>query len=194
MIVLSVTGSRVLSRAWAAAPLVIAKAAQRRAVQFPVHDFTLTDQYGRNFRFEPLRGKVILVGFAYTTCPDVCPLMTAAMRQVQTSLSPAEHDAVYLLTVTTDPEIDEAKVLASYAKRYGVDLSNWAFLTGDEAMLAPVWKNFGVRVQRKARGLIDHTSLTAVIDQSGIVRFAYHGASPDPKVVLHDLRSLLHRR
>jgi protein SCO1/2 len=164
--------------------------AQRSEVRIPIGQFSLTDQSGRRFELASIKGKIILIDFAYTTCPDVCPLMTAAMRTVQRNLNATERRTVYLLTVTTDPEIDIPKVLAAYAKRYHADLTNWAFLTGDPLSLAEVWKRFGVKVVRRARGLVDHTPLTAVIDQSGAMRFAYHGAAPDPKSILRDIRSL----
>ncbi len=93
------------------------------------------------------------MAFAYTTCPDVCPLITAALRQVQSGLTAEERKKAFLLTITTDPEIDSPKVLAGYAKRYGAELANWSFLTGDQAALQKVWKNFGVGVKRKAPGL-----------------------------------------
>jgi protein SCO1/2 len=165
--------------------------AQRRQVQISIRNFSLVDQSGRPLVFDRLKGKVVVANFAYTTCPDVCPLMTAAMRRVQTSLSDAESGSVHFLTITTDPEVDEPKVLASYAERHGADLSNWSFVTGAETSLRPVWKNFGVGVRRVARGLIDHTALTAVIDKAGSMRVAYHGAAPDPSLVLKDVRSLL---
>jgi protein SCO1/2 len=168
-----------------------AKGAERREVRIPVEDFTLMDQSSRPFKFQSLRGRVAVVAFTYTTCPDVCPLITAAMRQVQDGLKGKERTLTYLVTVTTDPEIDTPKVMAAYAKRYGVDPANWAFVTGDEAALKKVWKNFGVGVKRKARGLIDHTTLTAVVDQSGTMRIAYIGTSPDPKAILQDMRKLL---
>ena len=171
-----------------------AKGAERREVRIAVEDFTLTDQASRPFKFQSLRGKVAIIAFAYTTCPDVCPLITAAMRQTQEGLTKDERAVAYFVTITTDPEIDTPKVMAAYAKRYGVDLSNWAFLTGDEAVLKKVWKNFGVGVKRKARGLIDHTTLTAVVDRSGTMRIAYIGTSPDPKAILQDLRKLLQGR
>ena len=166
------------------------KSTERREVRIPIEDFTLTDQTSRPFKFQSLRGKVTIIAFAYTTCPDVCPLITAAMRQAQESLTKDERASTYFVTITTDPEIDTPKVMASYAKRYGVDLSNWAFLTGDEAALKKVWKNFGVGVQRKARGLIDHTTLTALVDRNGTMRIAYTGTSPDPKAILQDMRKL----
>jgi protein SCO1/2 len=170
------------------------KETQRRELQIPVRDFTLTDQFGRKFRFQTLRGRVVVVAFGYTTCPDICPLTTAALRHVQTTLVPGEQESVFFVMITTDPEVDEPKVLRSYAKRFGIDFSNWVFLTGNEADLNPVWKNFGVRVLRKARGLIDHTLLTTVIDQTGKVRVAYYGAAPDSKLILEDVRRLLRWR
>ena len=105
-----------------------------------------------------------------------------------------EHSSVYFITVTTDPEVDNPKMLAVYAKRYKMDLSDWAFVTGEEVVLRGIWKNFDVQVVRKARGLVDHTSLTAVIDRTGTMRFAYYGTAPDPKVVIEDVRSLLAHR
>ncbi len=164
---------------------------QRREVKLAIDDFILTDQSGKTFRFNQLSGKVVLVGFAYTTCPDVCPLLTAALRQVQSRLTATERKDVQLLTITTDPEIDSPKVLAGYAKRYGAELDNWAFLTGDEKKLRAVWKNFGVGVKRKGRGLIDHTPLTAIVDRRGFLRVAYIGPTPEVRVVLDDLRSFL---
>ena len=169
------------------------KTVERREVYIPISDFTLVDQISREFQFSKLTGRVVVVAFAYTTCPDICPLITAALRQVQSGLTPDERTKVYLLTITTDPEIDSPKVLAGYGKRYGADFTNWSFLSGDQAALQKVWKNFGVGVKRKARGLVDHTPLTAVVDRQGKMRVAYLGPAPDAKAVLKDVRSLLRK-
>ena len=167
------------------------KNVERRAVEIPIADFTLVDQNSREFQFSKLTGRVVVVAFAYTTCPDVCPLLTAALRQVQSGLTPDEHKKVFLLTITTDPEIDAPKVLASYGKRYGADFANWSFLSGDQAALQIVWKNFGVGVKRKARGLVDHTPLIAVVDRKSKMRVVYVGATPDANMVLDDVRRLV---
>jgi cytochrome oxidase Cu insertion factor (SCO1/SenC/PrrC family) len=89
--------------------------------------------------------------------------------------------------------VDTPKVLSSYARRYGVDHANWAFLTGEQEALAPVWKTFGVKVVRKSRGLIDHTPLMAVIDRQGTTRVVYLGTFPDTRIILEDIRRLLRR-
>ena len=169
------------------------KPVQRREVQIPIKDFTLVDQNSREFKFSQLASRVVVVAFAYTTCPDVCPLITAALRQVQSGLTAEERRKVFLLTITTDPEIDSPKILADYSKRYGAELATWSFLTGDPTALQKVWKNFGVGVKRKGRGLVDHTPLTAVIDRQGKMRVAYVGPAPEAKAVLLDVRRFLVR-
>ncbi len=163
---------------------------QRREVKIPIDDFILTDQNGNAFEFKRLRGKVVVVAFAYTTCPDICPLITATLRQVQIKLTTSERQTVQLLTVTTDPEIDSPKVLTAYAKRYGAELDNWSFLTGNENTLRKVWRNFGVGVKRLGRGLVDHTPLISIVDMSGVLRIAFIGPSPDVNLVLKDIRTL----
>ena len=168
-----------------------ARELERRDVNMPIPDFALTDQKGEVFDFKTFRGKIVLLAFVYTTCPDVCPLVTVNMRSVQKDLSPKERESVYLLSVTTDPEIDEPKILQSYGERYQVDFTNWSLLTGNVQQLAPVWKAFGIKVLRKARGLVSHTSLTAMMDKKGIVRLIYDGRGPNAKVILEDLRMLL---
>jgi len=165
--------------------------AERHQVHAVVNDFSLTDQAGRPFRFQTLRGKVVLLTFLYTTCSDVCPLLTANMRALQQSLTARERQDVYFVSVTTDPEVDTPSVLKSYADRYKVDFSDWSFLTGDQRSLEPVWKMFGVKVERVARGLINHTTLTALIDSKGVMRLVYLNAAPDPKRMLADVRGLL---
>src|SRR5262245_35093779 len=170
------------------------KSVERRQLKLPINDFSLIDQAGHGFQFQKLRGRVVIVAFAYTTCPDVCPLITAALREIQMKLSVSERQNSHLLTVSTDPEIDSPKVLTAYAKRYGADLSDWSVLTGDESALRSVWKAFGVGVRRKARGLIDHTPLTAIVDRRGMLRVAYIGPSPDVNSVLADVRTLIAER
>jgi protein SCO1/2 len=112
---------------------------------------------------------------------------------VQQGLTEAEGKNVHLITVTTDPEIDSPEVLTAYAKRYNVEFANWSFLTGRESDLQKIWKNFGVGVKRRGRGLVDHTALTAIVDQKMQMRYVYIGPSPDPKQVLTDVRALLAR-
>jgi protein SCO1/2 len=156
--------------------------------------FVLPNQDGNRFDSTTLRGKVVVLNFIFTTCTDVCPLFTANFAQLQRSLNNERGGDLFLVSITTDPEVDSPKVLKAYAQRYGADLKNWAFLTGSEAQLKPVWKSFGIRVIRKGRGLVQHTSLTTVIDRQGIRRFNFFGEKWQLKDLLRDTSTLLEEK
>ena len=157
-------------------------------------DFVLLNQNGNRFDSTTLRGKIVVLNFIFTTCTDVCPLFTANLAQLQRTLKNEHAGNVFLVSITTDPEVDSPKVLKAYAQRYGADFQNWAFLTGSEAQLKQVWKGFGVRVIKKGRGLVQHTSLTTVIDRQGIRRFNYFGEKWQLKELLRDTSALLEEK
>jgi protein SCO1/2 len=159
------------------------------ALNVKAPDFTLIDQDGKRFLSTSLRGKIVVLDFIYTTCTDVCPLFTANFARLQRQLATEHRSEVFLISITTDPEIDSPKVLKAYAQRYGADFGNWAFLTGTEAQLKEVWKGFGIRVIHKARGLVQHDSVTTLIDRQGTRRFNH----PGEKVRLEEVERDLHR-
>ena len=154
-------------------------------------NFILTDQDGKSFDSAALRGKIVVLDFIYTTCTDVCPLFTVNFAQLQRRLALEYKREVFLISITTDPEIDSPKILKSYAQRHGADLGNWAFLTGTEAQLKDVWKGFGVRVIHKARGLVQHDSVTTLIDRQGTRRFNHFGEKWRLEDIERDLLFLL---
>lgn len=162
----------------------------RKTVSVPVQDFTLTDQDGKEFRFQSLRGKVVLITFIFTTCPDFCPLLTAKLSHIQQKLQAERKNGYFLLTITTDPEIDKPSVLKSYGERYRADLRSWAFLTGDKKNLTKVWDTFGVKVKRLSNGQVQHTGLTVLVDREGIQRVNYFGDRWQEKEILKDLETL----
>ena len=160
----------------------------------PAPDFVLLNQDNQRFDSKQLRGKVVVLNFIFTTCTDVCPLFTANLAQLQRALNERYGSELFFVSVTTDAEIDSAKVLKAYAQRYRADFKNWAFLTGSEAQLKPVWNGFGVRVINKGRGLVQHTSLTTVIDRQGVRRFNYFGEKWQVKDLERDLLTLLGKK
>lgn len=162
----------------------------RRLVNSPVADFKLTDQDGKTFNFSGSRGKLILVTFVYTTCPDVCPLLTAKFASIQRALDNQRFKDYWLLTITTDFERDSAPVLKNYAERFEADLRHWSFLTGTRSELAKVWKVFHVNVTKTQSGDVNHTTLTSLIDRQGKRRIDYYGVKWQDKEVLKDIRWL----
>ncbi len=164
--------------------------AERREFNVLIDDFALTDQDGERVEFRKLRGKPVVINFMYTSCPDVCPLLTASLKILRDHMKPAEARDIRFLSITTDPEVDTPNVLKAYSRRHEADAPNWSWLTGEARELAPVWQGLGVSVKRIAKGLIEHTTLTVVADAEGFMRFAYFGSAPDPDVLLKDLRAL----
>jgi len=156
-------------------------------------EYVLLNQEGNRFDSTTLRGKVVVLNFIFTTCTDVCPLFTANLAELQRTLK-NEQNNIFLVSITTDPEVDSPKVLKSYAQRYGADFQNWAFLTGSESQLKQIWKGFDVRVIKKGRGLVQHTSLTTVIDRQGIRRFNFFGEKWPLKDLLRDTSALLEEK
>src|SRR5215510_14587164 len=95
-----------------------------------VPDFSLIDQDGRPVQRADLQGKVWIASFIFTNCPNECPLMTAAMAQLQSHLA---HVAdLRLVSISVDPDHDTPVVLSQYAERFNADPSRWFFLTGDK--------------------------------------------------------------
>lgn len=162
----------------------------RKTVDLPAPDFTLVDQEGKPFSFAAVRGKVVLVTFIFTTCPDFCPILTSKLTQIQRQLEANKEKNLFFLSVTTDPDTDKPPVLKSYAEQYRANLRSWAFLTGDKKSVAKVWDAFGIRVKKLPNGQIQHTGLVVLIDRKGMRRVNYYGDTWDEKAVLKDIAEL----
>ncbi len=105
-----------------------------RSSRLPVHgslpDFSLIERSGRRVERVEFLGKIWVVDFMYTRCPDTCPLQSAEMARLQADLA-AESD-VRLASITVDPERDTPQVLSRYADRFKADHVRWLFLTGEK--------------------------------------------------------------
>ena len=166
----------------------------RTQVAAEAPDFVLTDQDGRRFALRDLAGKAVLVSFIYTSCPDVCPVMFNVVTEVQRRVQAEGRGDVVSVFVTTDPEVDSPQVLKAFALRRGADLSSTYLLTGSPDELRAVWSAFGVKVKRRARGLVDHSPLTVLIDARGVIRYRYLSGFPEAEIVAADVRNVLRSR
>ena len=93
-----------------------------------VPQFSLIEKDRREVALSDLKGKIWVVNFIYTNCPDTCPIQSAQMRQLQEDFQ-SEKD-LRLVSITVDPARDTPEVLSEYAKRFGADPARWFFLTG----------------------------------------------------------------
>jgi protein SCO1/2 len=162
----------------------------RRESSTPAPSFALVDQSGNPFHFNPVAGKIVLITFVYTTCPDVCPLFTAKLASMQRLLEQENRDDYLFLTITTDPARDTPAKMRAYARAFHADFQRWHFLSGNRQTLSQVWKDFGVNVKDLGNGQVQHTNLTTLIDPKGIRRVDYYGDKWQEKEILKDIARL----
>jgi len=150
----------------------------------------LTDDTGRPFDLTELRGRVVLVYFGYTSCPDVCPTTLGAMQAVWAHLG-AERDRFRLVFVSLDPAHDSARVLHEYLANF---MPAPLGLTGSEADIAEAAKAWGIEWRRAADArFIDHASVVQVVGPDGGMRLRFgYSQITDPQAVAHDLLQVLH--
>lgn len=153
--------------------------------------FTLTAQDERRISLADLRGKVVVLTFVYTTCTDTCPLLTGKLVSLQPRLGADFGRRVFFVAVTVDPERDTPARLKGYGLAHGARFDGWAFVTGAPDEIRALSRRYGVYAKKTARGDVDHTFLTSVIDPQGMLRVQYMGVRFDPAELLDDVRTLL---
>ncbi|MEI6792409.1 MAG: SCO family protein [Actinomycetes bacterium] len=138
------------------------------------------------------RGKAVLVTFLYTHCPDVCPLITANLREAQVKLGP-NASKLEIIAVSADPQGDTRKEVAAYLARQQMT-GRMLYLTGSPRQLSKAWADWSVGSQRDSAspGLVAHSALVYGITASGKITTIYP-ASFDPSQIVHDVPLLASR-
>ena len=154
-------------------------------------DFELTDAEGNSFRLSEHRGKVVLMFFGYTNCPDVCPTTLVEFKQVRKMLG-ERADQVVFLFITVDPDRDTPERLGEYVTSFEPAVIG---LTGEMAALEKVWADYyvtrEVQKEESAAGyLMAHSTRTYIIDREGMLRATYFFGS-EPESIVQDTRYLL---
>jgi protein SCO1 len=157
----------------------------------PATNFTLTSQDGRPVALADLRGTVVAVTFIYTECPDICPLLTQKMVQVQDELGADFGKKIAFISISLDPEHDTPDVLKDYGQFWGAKPEGWSFLTGSLDAVRDVTRRYGVFFAKHEDGSVEHSQLTTLVDADGQMRVQYLGARFDPEEFRRDLMSLV---
>ena len=154
-------------------------------------DFALNDTSGRQRTLADYRGKVVVMFFGFTHCPDVCPGALAKLAEARRKLGD-DGDRVQGLFVTLDPERDTPELLAQYVPAFD---PSFVGLRGDAAATERVAKEFKVFYQKSPGATpdsysIDHSAQMFLFDAEGRLRlFVSHNQDAD--ALAHDLRELL---
>ena len=158
-------------------------------------DFELTNLDGRQVKASDNAGKVVLMEFMFTSCPDICPVTTFKMVQLQETLKQQGifGDKVQFVAVTFDPERDTPEALQKYAERMRMDMSGWQVLRGKEAATKELAARYGINVVNMGDGQFVHnvTSLQLIDAKQQIRRVYEMGDGMDNEEVLKDIAVLL---
>ena len=156
-------------------------------------DFTLTDGEGKPFNLSDLKGKVVVLSFGYTNCPDVCPTELLTQNDVLKQLGDQAKD-VKVAFVSVDPERDTPEVIGKYAKQFNPDFIGLT-ATGDQSLpvIKQQYRVVSAKVNQGADSntyLVDHTAGAYLVDKNGDVAvFEPYGS--EPAAIAADIKTLL---
>lgn len=160
--------------------------------------FQLVNQDSVTVMFpDDYKGKFVVLGFIYTNCPDICPLITQNLIKIQRELGYPED--VQFLGVTFDPERDTPSVLSNYKQVFKLN-DNFDFLTGEPEVISAFMDSVRVRSQislttttsdGKEIYFMNHSDKIMVLDKKSRVIIEYGGSMPQvPNLIIEDFQSL----
>lgn len=151
----------------------------------PATDFALHDQNGHLVRLSALHGQLVFVSFLYSHCTDVCPLISTYLDSAARQLG----HGVTVLAVSVDPKGDKPADVRTFMRERHLG-SEFHWLLGTRAQLAPVWQNYNILVEQRTPDQIAHAAPVFLLDRNGRPRMFYEQPRGS-RAFVHDARTLL---
>jgi len=143
-----------------------------------IPDFNLQDQNGKAVSLESLTGKILIVNFFYTTCPNICSQVNQNIAKLAAQY--AHNKITKFISITVNPRHDSAAVLKQYGVKFDADSTRRLFLTGDTAVIYPLARQgFLVNALDEGNGNFVYSDKVVLIDESHHIRGYYSGTSDD---------------
>ena len=146
---------------------------------------------GQTFRISDQNGKVVLIFFGFTSCPDVCPTTLAELNLALDDMN-ADPEDVQVIFISVDPDRDSPEKIQEYVERFN---SSFTGLSGSLEELQPIWGEYGVfrEIVPGSTAMdytVNHTARVILIDPQGNMRLSYGFQTP-PEDIAHDIDILL---
>ncbi len=162
----------------------------------PAENFCLTgwrEGKEKEVCLEDFRGKVVLMFFGYTHCPDVCPTALQVLKKTVELLKPEERKRVQVLFVSVDPERDKPEIAQKYAEFFD---PSFIGVSGPHEKLRKITKAYFAFYRKADQGsgnnyLVDHTAYIYLIDPSGKLKLIYPSRKQKPELIAEDVRKVL---
>lgn len=153
-------------------------------------DIPLVDQDGRVIRSSFFAGEVLVLNFMFTSCPSVCPRQTRLIAETRVHLPDHVAQRVRFLSVSVDPENDDARTLKAFAERWGADVPSWRFARVDERTLGELSKRLLVFEPGAPPQPAAHTSSLYLFDRAGRLVQRYGARASDPERLAREIVAL----
>lgn len=164
------------------------------ALNWPVKDFTFTDQNNKQFGSKDLKGKIWISDFIYTSCTDICPPMTANLVKLQEMIKQKGLKNVEFVSFSVDPTVDNPQALQAFAKKFGADTKTWTFLTGysQKTIENFALKNYKALVKKPETGdQVIHGIDFYLVGPDGKIKKEYPGIKDVPfDQIINDIKTL----
>ncbi|RYD82780.1 MAG: SCO family protein [Sphingobacteriales bacterium] len=160
-----------------------------------IPEFSLTDQYGKAFGSNDLKGKTYVANFIFTRCPNICPEMTKNLTVIKNEFK--NWKDFRMISMTLDPKFDSPKVLNAFADKYEVNNGNWHFLTGSHDSIYWLMNQEGFLIVKplpsEDPAQFQHSEVVALIDKDGYIRGHYNGTDlKDVERLKDEIKLLYH--
>jgi len=171
------------------------KDAQGKDISVHMPSFELQNADGNTVKSAEYDGRVKLVYFFFSNCPDVCPITTQYLTQVQQVLKDDEMfgTKVNMLSISFDPLRDTPERLKQFSKSYNADPAGWTFMRSqDEESIKALAEKFGIAVIKDEKGNFMHTNVVLLVDKKGVIRADYDVLDPEmkPEMIVKDVKKL----
>lgn len=152
-----------------------------------VSEFQLMDEQGKDFKLRNLSGQIWIANFFFTTCGDICPIMSKNMAALHLSFELVND--VTLVSITVNPEQDTSEALLNYAKKFNANTDKWRFLTGTREQITDlVINSFKLGSIEEP---IFHSPKFVLVDRRGLIRGYYDGVQDGEVSQLYQDAALL---
>ena len=163
-------------------------------VNRPAPEFRFNGPVSEAVSLVDFRGKVVILWFIYTRCPDVCPLHSEVLASIQEQVNRTPmRELVQFITITTDPEHDTPELFRDYWPKHGLDPVNWTMLTSgpeEPSATRQMAEQYGLKFTPMEDGYQMHGVVTHLIDKSGNLRARYHGLKFNPTNLIVHINAL----
>lgn len=151
----------------------------------PAPDLSLKNSLGRPVKLSDYRGKAVYLMFIYDHCPDVCPLMVSSFHTALGRMSAAQRAKAQVIAVSVDPKGDTPRTVRRFLAQR-LMTGRMEYLLGSKAALAPVWRQWGIKVESTPdQREVGHSAFVYGITGSGRVR-ALYPSNFKPAWIVHD--------